>query len=112
MNRLSPQTLIPLLKPFVAEEGLKIPEEDENHLTRVIACLLERSRTLKELAHSIRYFYRSDFGYEEKGAKKFLTAETRPRLQKLRQKFLALTEFLPRPSTPPFRRSFRRRGSS
>ncbi len=95
MNRLSPQTLIPLLTPFVAEEGLKIPEEDEDHLTQVIACLLERSRTLKELAHSIRYFYRSDFGYEEKGAKKFLTAETRPRLQKLRQKLLALTEFSP-----------------
>ncbi|MFQ5912568.1 MAG: glutamate--tRNA ligase [Nitrospinota bacterium] len=95
MNRMATAELIPLLKPFFAEEGVEVSDEPagRTYLDKVISSLRERSRTLVEMARSVRYFYRSDFGYDENAAKKFLTAETGERMRKLRARLADLTEF-------------------
>ena len=95
MNRMAPAEIIPLLKPFLAEEGVEAEEnaESQSRLERIIRSLQERSRTLRELARSTRYFYRSDFEYDENAARKFLKGETGERLKKLRSRLEGLEDF-------------------
>ncbi len=95
MNRMAPAEIMPLLKPFLAEEGVETAEnaESQSRLERIIRSLQERSRTLRELARSTRYFYRSDFEYDEKAARKFLKGETGERLKKLRSRLEGLQDF-------------------
>ncbi|MBI2880230.1 MAG: glutamate--tRNA ligase [Candidatus Tectomicrobia bacterium] len=95
MNRMEPPEIIPRLAPFLAEEGVEVPEDPAGRrfLERVIRSLRERSRTLKELARSARYFYRSDFDYDGKAAEKFLTPESGERLKKLRSRLAGLRDF-------------------
>jgi glutamyl-tRNA synthetase len=100
INRMEPSDLVPVLKPYLTEEGVEIPDDDASakKLEKVILSLRERSRTLAELAHSaryfyrsdFRYFYRSDFEYDEKASKKFLTPESGERLKKLRSRLADL----------------------
>jgi glutamyl-tRNA synthetase len=95
INRIEPGELIPRLTPFLEAEGVAVPSDTagEARLEKVIGSLRERSRTLVELAHSARYFYRSDFTYDEKAARKFLTPETGGRLKKLRSLLADLPDF-------------------
>ena len=95
MNRLDPPDLIPLLRPYLLEEGVEVPDDpaDRAYLEKVIRSLRERSRTLLEMAHSARYFYRSDFEYDEKAERKFLTPETGERMKKLRSRLADLPDF-------------------
>ncbi|MFQ5694151.1 MAG: glutamate--tRNA ligase, partial [Nitrospinota bacterium] len=95
INRMAPGELIPRLKPYLAEEGVEVPDApaDRAYLERVIRSLRERSRTLAEMARSARYFYRADFDYEEKAARKFLTPETGERMKRLRARLADLADF-------------------
>ena len=95
MNQIDPAGLAPLLAPYLEEVGVAFPRDPEGdaRLHRIIRSLQERSRTLMELARSARYFYRSDFEYDEKAARKFLTAESGERLGRLRSLLAELPDF-------------------
>ena len=114
LNRMTPAEIIPLLKPFLAEEGVEAEEnaESQSRLERIIRSLQERSRTLRELARSTRYFYRSDFEYDEKAARKFLKGETGERLKKLRSRLEDLEDFSAEVSMTYFKASSRKKASS
>ncbi|MDP6085708.1 MAG: glutamate--tRNA ligase [Nitrospinota bacterium] len=95
MNQMDPAGLAPLLKPYLEEADVAFPGDPagDARLHQIIHSLQERCRTLKELARSVRYFYRSDFKYDEKAARKFLTAESGERLGRLRSRLAELPDF-------------------
>jgi glutamyl-tRNA synthetase len=63
-----PEKLSELVMPFLIRE--KILEEgqdiDEKWLSKAVITLKERSKTLIELAHSLRYYIADDIEYNEK----------------------------------------------
>ena len=60
---------------------------------KVVTALVERAKTLVEMAETAVYFYREPEGYEEKAAKKNLTADAAPVLADLKQRLAALSEW-------------------
>jgi glutamyl-tRNA synthetase len=84
----APDKLIPRVMPFLADEAAGILEpgpaplggrvEDAAWFSRAISTLQERSRTLLELANSLKYYIRDDVALDEKAARKFINAETKP----------------------------------
>jgi glutamyl-tRNA synthetase len=62
-------------------------------LERVVHVQSERAKTLVEMAQNSVYFYREPQEYDEKAARKNLTADAQPVLQALRQQLAALPEW-------------------
>lgn len=62
-------------------------------LERVVEALAERAKTLVEMAQGARFFYQAPTEYEEKAAKKHVTADILPVLQSLQDKLAALDEW-------------------
>jgi glutamyl-tRNA synthetase len=62
-------------------------------LVRVVAAQQERTKTLEEMAERSRFFYEDFEEYDEKAARKNLTAESGAVLQRLREAFAALEDW-------------------
>ncbi|QWR78679.1 glutamate--tRNA ligase [Candidatus Magnetomonas plexicatena] len=69
---------------------------DEGWLASAIATLLERSRTLIELANSLRYYIADTVEIDEKAGKKFITQDTKPFLTAVADKLKNLEDFTPK----------------
>jgi glutamyl-tRNA synthetase len=93
--RMSPEKLADLVMPFLARE--KVVSEgqatDKEWLSRAIKTLQERSRTLVELAQSLRYYVAEEVEYEEKARAKFLNQKSLPLLSELRDELDRVTDF-------------------
>ncbi len=72
---------------------LGVDTNDQSLLEGVANILRERARTLKEMAQTGLYFFRDFEQYEEKAAKKNLTADAMPILAALEAGLAALTEW-------------------
>ena len=83
-----PVRLAGLVTPFLKERGVD-PEVGPD-LPEVVRTLQERAKTMLEMADGAVFFYKADFGYDEKGAAKFFTAETPALLECLIGKLEAL----------------------
>jgi glutamyl-tRNA synthetase len=69
--------------PYMQSAGLvsECPTEEERaHLLKVTALIRERLVLLKDAPEMTSFFYRDDFDYEEKGARKHLAKDTTPAL--------------------------------
>jgi glutamyl-tRNA synthetase len=95
IKKHTPQELIPLVMPFLIEQGIVDASNspDINWLSRAIVTLLERCRTLVELANSLRYYIRDDITIDEKAGKKFLNPTTLPLLNAVISGLNELTDF-------------------
>jgi glutamyl-tRNA synthetase len=89
--RSTPERLAELLKPHLA--GIGIVETDDRKLAAVAKVMHERAKTLREMAQNSAYFFRDFTAYDEKAAKKNLTAECVAPLRALRDKLSALDEW-------------------
>jgi len=85
-----PSLLANLLVPFLAKRG--IDAKPSPWLTAAVRTLLERSRTLEEMAESAEYYFRPKPA-DPKAAVKFLTPETAPVLLEIAEAFSALDDF-------------------
>jgi glutamyl-tRNA synthetase len=72
---------------------LGVETTDEKLLEGVVNAQRERARTLREMAHNSLFFFRDFDTYDEKAARKNLTAEALPVLQGLQDAFKGLTEW-------------------
>ncbi len=79
------------LSPHLASLG--IDPADGPALEQVVEALSERAKTLVEMAQSAVFFYRAPAEYEEKAARKNLTAETAPVLAALREQLAGVGEW-------------------
>ena len=62
-------------------------------LAAVVASQKERAKTLKEMAANSVFFYREPAWYEEKAAKKNLTPESKPHLERAREALAGLGDW-------------------
>lgn len=91
LKEASPQSLAEHLVPLMEARGLKQPTW--GHFLSMVKSLQERSKTLLELLDMGRFYFEADVVYEEKAAKKFLTAELAPVFAELCDALDALPEF-------------------
>jgi glutamyl-tRNA synthetase len=79
IQRASPERIAKYLKPQLAALGVLV--DDERRLAAVAKTQQERAKTLKEMAQNSVFFFKDVASYDEKAAKKNLTAESVPVLQ-------------------------------
>ena len=89
------ERLFELVKPFLVKEGyLKENENvDIKWACRAIKSLKERCRTLKELAHAMRYYLLDYVDIDPKAKEKYINEKTIPILKEVTEKLSALEEF-------------------
>jgi glutamyl-tRNA synthetase len=89
------EKLADLVMPFLVREGVLAEGQtpDTQWLARAISTLKERSRTLVELAQSLRYYIAEDVEYNEKAKAKFLNEKSLPYLIELREILVSLADF-------------------
>jgi len=91
----SPEYISELLIPFLEKEGLVEKEEgiDREWLKRAVVTLQERSRTLLEMARSMRYYILEYVELDPKAREKFINEKTRPMLEDVRDGLAGLEDF-------------------
>jgi len=62
-------------------------------LTAIVEAQRERSKTLREMAESSRFFFAAPEAYDPKAAAKHLTVDTRPQLERARAALAGLTDW-------------------
>src|SRR6186713_2580663 len=72
--RAAPERLAEYLKPQLAALGVAVT--DERTLVGAAKALQERAKTLRDMAQNSLFFFRDFASYDEKAAKKSLTAES------------------------------------
>jgi glutamyl-tRNA synthetase len=78
--------------PYIEAKGYPVPQE-KPWLEKMIATLRERVKTLAELVDAAHYYLSDDIAFDEKAAKKFLTADAAAPIESLIEKFSTLDEF-------------------
>lgn len=91
----SEEKLFELVKPFLIKEGYLKEEDsiDKQWACKAIRSLKERCRTLKELAHAMRYYILDYVDIDPKAREKYLTAENLAILREITEKLEVLEEF-------------------
>ena len=95
INRSAPEALAEAVMPFLISEGI-IPEGrqlDMQWLSKAIFSLKERSRTLVELAHSLRYYILDYVEIDPKAGNKFLKPEHIHLLSELHELLSGIADF-------------------
>jgi glutamyl-tRNA synthetase len=87
LKKLSDAELATRALPYFTAAGL--PADDDDKLRHVCAVARERASTFGEYVQQFRYFY-APIALDPKAKAKFLTAETRPILQAVRDALAAL----------------------
>jgi glutamyl-tRNA synthetase len=86
--RATPERLAVYLRPQLAALGIET--DDIAKLAAVAKAQQERAKTLKEMAENSMFFFRDVTSYDEKAAKKNLTAEAAPLLRAVHDRMRAL----------------------
>jgi glutamyl-tRNA synthetase len=89
--RATPERLAIYLQPQLATLG--IDTGDMAKVAAVAKAQQERARTLKEMAQNSTFFFRDVTSYDEKAAKKNLTAEAAPLLRTVRDRLATLDDW-------------------
>jgi len=87
------ERLFELVKPFLVKEGYLKENVDIKWACRAIKSLKERCRTLKELAHAMRYYLLEYVDIDPKAKEKYINEKTIPILKEVTEKLSALEEF-------------------
>ena len=90
-----PLRLLDLVMPFLINAGIIKEGEtpDKTWLAAAIVTLQERSKTLAELAESLRYYISEDVEYVQKAKEKFLNQKNRPYLVEVKEALEKLDDF-------------------
>ena len=89
--RATPVRLAQYLQPQLAALG--IVTDDMEKLAAVARAQQERAKTLKEMAANSVFFFRDVASYDEKAARKNLTAESAPLLRSARERLAVVGEW-------------------
>jgi glutamyl-tRNA synthetase len=91
MMRVPAEALVPHLKFQLAALGIVV--DDDQKLAAVAKAQQERAKTLKEMAQNSRFFFQDVSGYDEKAAKKNLTADAAQVLDAINERLAALASW-------------------
>jgi glutamyl-tRNA synthetase len=92
--RSSPAHLARYLRPQLEALGVAPERLTDERLAAVAKAQQERARTLKEMAENSLFFFNEVTAYEEKAAKKNLTADSAPLLATVRERLAAMPEWI------------------
>jgi len=102
--RKKTEELLPLIKPFLEEAGIRSGALDEAFLARLIDLYKIRIKTLREFVEKTDFFFRDDFSVEEEARKKYLSdPSSSGRLRVLADRLTELDRF----SAPEIENVFR-----
>ena len=89
------EKLAELVMPFLVKENIisEGPDLNKEWLSKAIGTLKERSKTLIELANSLRYYIAEEIEYDEKARAKFLNEKSRDLLIELNDRLTSITDF-------------------
>ncbi|MBI5025677.1 MAG: glutamate--tRNA ligase [Nitrospirae bacterium] len=95
INQSTEISLIGLIRPILIKEGIIREGQglDREWLSKAIITLKERSRTLLELANSLRYYIAEYVEYNPEAKEKFLNNKSLPYLVELRDALASLDNF-------------------
>lgn len=90
------EKLAEMVRPFLLREKVIYDGQtlDKEWVSKAIDTLKERSRTLVELAHSLRFYIAEEIEYDEKAKTKFLSEKSLPYLIDVREAFTRLDNFI------------------
>jgi len=90
------EKLVELVMPFLIKEKVIHEDQtlDKEWLSKAIDTLKERSRTLVELAHSLRFYIAEAIEYDEKAKAKFLNEKSLPSLIDVKDALKRLDNFI------------------
>jgi glutamyl-tRNA synthetase len=91
MMRSDPERLALVLKEQL--ERLGVETDDMATLAGIVVAQRERSKTFAEMARNSLYFFRDFESYDEKAAKKTLTADTAPTIRQAREALAKLASW-------------------
>jgi len=91
IKTMEPSELATLVTPFLEKEGFDVASDER--LPKIVATLQERAATLEEMARGAAFYFRDEFTYDEKSARKFLKPETAPLLTGLADTLATLAAF-------------------
>jgi len=86
-----PEILSKLLVPFLEKIGIHVPPDE--FLVKVVKTLVQRSKTLEEMASAATFYFTETITYEEKAARKFLKPANRQALHLLMDALSAIEMF-------------------
>src|ERR1039458_7197148 len=91
----SPETLAEQVVPFLVNEAILAEGDivDKDWLAKAVKTLQERSKTLVELASSLRYYFADPAAYDEKARTKFLNDKGLQLLAELRSSLNELHDY-------------------
>ncbi|MBE0425239.1 MAG: glutamate--tRNA ligase [Nitrospirae bacterium] len=91
-----PEDLAELVMPFLIKEGIMLEGRtiDKEWLSKAISTLKERSKTLVELANSLKYYIADDIEYDPKAKEKFLNEKNLPNMIELKKLLEKLDDFI------------------
>ena len=106
------EELSQLVMPFLAAEGILAAGQtvDRQWLSKAIATLKERAKTLVELAKLLRYYIVEYVEYDEKAKHKFLNEKSRDLLVELKEALSGLPDFSHASTEAVFRLIIERHG--
>jgi len=93
LMRVPPAQVVPELRWQLERLGVSAAEDDV--LEAVVLAQRERSKTLKEMAEASRFFFEAPAHYEDKSAKKHLTAESASILERSKSALSILSVWSP-----------------
>ncbi len=95
LKNTTSEKLSDLVMPFLAKSGIVKKGEsiDKEWLSKAITTLKERTTTLVELAHSLRYYIAEDVEIDTEAKRKFLNEKSLPFLSELRDAFVHVGNF-------------------
>jgi len=90
-----PESLAEMVVPFLLKTGSihKGQYPDMRWLSKAVLTLRERSKTLVELAHSMKYYLVDEIEIDQKAKNKFLTPEGRALLADLKEALAVIENF-------------------
>jgi len=97
IKNTSTERIAEFLIPFLIKKGYLKKEDKESIDTlwfkKAIKSLQQRSRTLEEMANSMKYYLLEDIEIEPKIKNKFLNEKSKPYLNEILQKFISLNNY-------------------
>lgn len=91
LAKLSNEALVEKTFPYWEALGLSI--KNKAYAAKALRSERERGKTFKELAEISAFYFRDEIVLDEKAAQKFLTAETKKKLQLLKVKLEKISEW-------------------
>jgi len=86
-----PESLVPLLKPHL--EARQYPTKPADYLARAVKTLQPRSPKLVDMADAMKFYLVDEVDIDPTAAKKFLTPESRPAIEKIMAALQAMERF-------------------